>query len=241
MASWLTRSSPHPAPCPGAVSATITSPGLWSWYPGTKRAPRRTPAEGDPSYGGRRRVRTGDFGDRATWPMPELRPAESLSPDCRGAGRPGRPVVVQSIRLLRPMPPQSTRGSRGLQPSLHPWAPARWARTAGAHIRIQLHELASHYLRAEARPAAVVVRPLEFPPLYDFAGRGNLFLFFLMTDTVINKIVTFSLAYKHFLIQTLSKDPVHSRCTGASSSRSELWPKPLEHDPVRIRRDPASR
>ena len=142
MASWLTRSSPHPAPCPGAVSATITSPGLWSWYLGTKRAPRRTPAEGDPSYGGRRRVRTGDFGDRATWPMPELRPAESLSPDCRGAGRPGRPVVVQSIRLLRPMPPQSTRGSRGLQPSLHPWAPARWARTAGAHIRIQLHELA---------------------------------------------------------------------------------------------------
>ena len=178
MASWLTRSSPHPAPCPGAVSATITSPGLWSWYPGTKRAPRRTPAEGDPSYGRRRRVRTGDFGDRATWPIPELRPAESLSPDCRGAGRPGRPVVVQSIRLLRPMPPQSTRGSRGLQPSLHPWAPARWARTAGAHIRIQLHELASHYLRAEARPAAVVVRPLEFPPLYDFAGRGNLFLLF---------------------------------------------------------------
>lgn len=106
MASWLTRSSPHPAPCPGAVSATITSPGLWSWYLGTKRAPRRTPAEGDPSYGGRRRVRTGDFGDRATWPMPELRPADS-SADCRGAGRPGRPVDVQSIRLLRPMPPQS--------------------------------------------------------------------------------------------------------------------------------------
>ena len=58
------------------------------------------------SHGGRRRVRTGDFGDRATWPMPELRPADS-SADCRGAGRPGRPVDVQSIRLLRPMPPQS--------------------------------------------------------------------------------------------------------------------------------------
>ena len=78
---------------------------------------------------------------------------------------------------------QSTRGSRGLQPSLHPWAPARWARTAGAHIRIQLHELAGRNgrditcgrRRARRRWRCGHWNSL---PFMDFAGRGNLFLFF---------------------------------------------------------------
>ena len=86
---------------------------------------------------------------------------------------------------------QSTRGSRGLQPSLHPWAPARWARTAGAHIRIQLHELAGRNGRditCGRRRARRRWRGGHSLPFMDFAGRECLFLFSSSTT----KCVTFS-------------------------------------------------